>query len=76
MGVEHATWPFSVMGSKWEVSGVQNECQDCVPTNIISKKTGHTIVQVECDATSEKLKILQHEMAQYIVDLHNSQLRK
>ena len=76
MRVEHATWPFSVMKGRWEISKVKEECQDATLTNIISKKTGHIVVQVGCDATSEKLRLIQREIAEHIVELHNSQLKK
>lgn len=76
MRVAHANWPHTVLKSKWEIFKVRDESYGCIPVRIISKKTGHMIIEVGCDATSEKLQALQREIAEHIVELHNSQLGK
>lgn len=72
MRVEHANWPHTVLKSKWRVSTLIQ----CSPVAIVSEKTGHIIIDVGCDATSDRLKEIEREIAQHIVDLHNSQLGK
>ena len=72
MRVEYSHWPASVMKSKWS-SGKLTD-----PTAIVSEVTGHNFINVGCEgfAGSEKNITIEREVAQHIVDLHNSQLRK
>ncbi len=67
----HSTWPFKVMKSKWRVSKL---CKR--QTFVISEATGHIILEVDCDGTCEKNLAMAREIAQHVVDLHNSQLGK
>jgi hypothetical protein len=65
-------WPSKVMKSKWRVG------RSTDPTSIISEATGHNFIDVGCEGFigSEKNIAIEREVAQHIVDLHNSQLGK
>lgn len=66
-----STWPSKIMESKWKVGEL------CLrPILIVSEATGHNFMEVECSGNCEKNLAIAREIAQHVVDLHNSQLRK
>lgn len=68
------TWPSKVMRSKWRVSKLHEG--PTLIVLIVSEATGHIILEVECDGICEKNRAVAQEVAQHVVDLHNSQLGK
>ncbi len=68
-------WPAKVMKSKWRVSKYLTD-----PTAIVSVATGHNFISVGCegytDPENEKNIAIEREIAEHIVELHNSQLKK
>jgi len=73
MRIAFSKWPSKVMKSKWRVSeSLRN------PTAIISEATGHNFIDVGCEGFegSEKNIAIEREVAEHIVELHNSQLGK
>jgi hypothetical protein len=58
------------MKSEWSVSTLLE------PTVIVSKKTGHNPIMVNCSATCEENAAIEREVAEHIVELHNLSLRK
>ena len=64
-----AKWPSRVMKGKWKVGEWLRD-----PAVIVLEATGQSFVSIECDCDIDEIKA--REIAQHIVDLHNSQLRK